>query len=174
MSPRSSFPPPAATLRPVGEAVMSADGVYRYVLRREWGPGPMVTWIMLNPSTADANTDDATIRTIMGFSRRWGMGNLAVVNLYAFRSRDPKALVGAEDPVGPDNWVVVDHWMMEADVVVVGWGAHAMPGMAEQVATLRRLAALGGVELQCIGTNANGSPMHPLMRSHSLPLVPWS
>ena len=62
--------------------------------------------IMLNPSTADADQDDSTIRRLIGFAKRWGNGVLNVVNLYAYRSTDRGALINVSDPVGPDN----DHW----------------------------------------------------------------
>lgn len=41
---------------------MSEDGRYRYRLWRQWDRGPVMAWIMLNPSTADAHTDDPTTR----------------------------------------------------------------------------------------------------------------
>lgn len=50
----------------IGNATMSADGLYRYVLWRQWAEGPRnATFIMLNPSTANATEDDATIRRCM-------------------------------------------------------------------------------------------------------------
>ena len=44
-------------------AVLSPCGRYRYTLERAWAPNPRyLMWVMLNPSTADATQDDATIR----------------------------------------------------------------------------------------------------------------
>lgn len=74
-------------------AVVSDCGRYRYRLDRIWDTAlPAVTFIMLNPSTADASNDDATIRRLAGtngFARRWGCGALIVVNLYAWRATTP-------------------------------------------------------------------------------------
>lgn len=93
-----------------GEATFSGCGRYRYRLTRELngalfaGSGRAITFIMLNPSTADANADDPTIRRCKGFARGWGYGRLIIVNLFAFRATDPrdmwKAHEGGVDIVG--------------------------------------------------------------------------
>ena len=77
--------------------------VYRYLLTRRWGTVPAMVWIMLNPSTADAFAEDPTIRRCLIFAHREGCGGLTVVNLFALRSTDPKALTRHPDPVGPAN-----------------------------------------------------------------------
>ncbi|MDB5297796.1 MAG: hypothetical protein JWO31_3779 [Phycisphaerales bacterium] len=72
-------------------AVLSPCERYRYVLHRWWDESkPAVCWLMLNPSTADAATDDPTIRKCCGFARAWGAGGIAVVNLFALRATDPR------------------------------------------------------------------------------------
>jgi hypothetical protein len=58
----------------MNEAQISADGKYRYLLTRLFGSGPTTTFIMLNPSTANAVQNDPTIRKCMVFARRWGCG----------------------------------------------------------------------------------------------------
>lgn len=84
-------------------AVLSPCGRYRYELTRRWAPGPLVGWVMLNPSRADAHTDDPTVRRCVGFAHRWGYGGLIIRNLYALRATDPAALADHLDPVGPDT-----------------------------------------------------------------------
>jgi hypothetical protein len=155
-------------------AVLSTCGRYRYALRRSWAPGPMMTWVMLNPSTADATVNDPTIRTLISFGRAWGMGSLAVVNLFAWRATKPRDLLGVEDPVGPENAAAIARWVDLAHLVMVGWGNG--PGgrrmddlMAQAVASL----VATGHRLECLGTNANGSPWHPLFRSPTLRPQPW-
>lgn len=160
-------------------AVLSGCGRYRYELRRVWDPtGPLLEWIMLNPSTADASVDDPTIRRIAGseknpgFARRWGYGGIVVRNLFAFRATNPGALLaiwegslsggdyhgGADDlgpAIGPENFEYLAR--TDADCTIAAWGAHA--------ATLEWWAAGHRIErrnLFCLGTNANGSPKHPL------------
>src|SRR4051812_26865304 len=106
-------------------AVISACGRYRYLLTRQVGPGPRAaTFIMLNPSTADATKDDPTIRRCIGFARQWGCGRLSVLNLFAFRATDPAAMKRADDPVGPENKDWFERILTDAGEgrVVCGWG----------------------------------------------------
>ena len=85
-------------------AVISHDDKYRYQLSRIWDEEkPMVLFIMLNPSTADADVDDPTIRRVVNFAKSWGYGGVFVGNLYAFRSTDPKVLRYIDDPIGEEN-----------------------------------------------------------------------
>jgi len=74
-------------------AVMSACRKYRYRLWRIWDDSkPKVLWIMLNPSMADENENDATIKKIIRFSKSWGYGGIYVGNMFSFRATDPKQL----------------------------------------------------------------------------------
>jgi hypothetical protein len=104
-------------------AVISQDNKYRYQLSRIWDEEkPKVLFIMLNPSTADADKDDPTIRKIVKFSQSWGYGGVYVGNLYAFRSTDPKALRHTHDPVGEDNIEHITKLIGLTDIVVYAWG----------------------------------------------------
>jgi hypothetical protein len=134
---------------------------YRYRLWRTVDPEQRrrILWIMLNPSTADVVKDDPTIRRVLDFSGSWGFGRVEVVNLYALRSTDPRALWSAADPVGPHNDAAILAAAREADVVMGAWGAHAKPA---RVAWVGNLVLGVGVTLACLGTTKNGMPRHPL------------
>jgi hypothetical protein len=154
-------------------AVLSADGLYRYRLWRIVGSEfKRVVVVMLNPSTADAEVDDPTIRRCVAFARREGCGRLDVVNLYGFRATDPKALRGVEDPIGPAN---DEHILAASDaahLVVVAWGADAGPVVGRDDAVVHLLRDRGAVH--CLGTTAKGAPRHPLYLRADAPLAPWS
>lgn len=153
-------------------AVISGDGLYRYRLERRWAPGFTACWVMLNPSTADADTDDPTLRRIQGFSRRMGFGRAVVVNLYAYRATEPRDLWRAVDPVGPDN----DEHLRDAlagHEVVVAWGAHARPDRVARFLQIHRDAP-GAGRLHALALTSAGQPRHPLYLRGDLTPKPWS
>lgn len=159
-----------------GSAVISACGYYRYRLERTLpaGSGTMV-WLMLNPSTADAEQDDPTIRKCLGFAQALGFARIVVVNLFAWRSTDPAGLADARDPVGPENDDAIRAAVREADVVVCAWGAHGARFVA-RVQHVRRLLQDAGVHPVCYGLTKGKRPQpkHPLMLAYTTPLEPYT
>lgn len=153
-------------------AVISECGRYRYRLWREpegEPEGPAAVFLMLNPSTADADQDDPTIRRCRAFARQWGCNGLVVVNLYAFRSVSPKAMVTAPDPVGPLNDVYLERECSRQDVICA-WGRH---GGAERVASVLELLKRVEARTFCLGVNMDGSPKHPLYLKSDSVLQPY-
>jgi hypothetical protein len=156
-------------------AVISPCGTYRYRLTRfAESLTPMKStalFVMLNPSTADAQLDDPTIRRCLGFAKLWGCNGLAVANLYALRSTNPEALWSHPDPVGPENDGYLWNFALECCDVVCAWGSNAKPERAARVASIMLDA---GARLWCLGTTKHGSPRHPLYVRADQPLVEWS
>ena len=100
-------------------AEISSCEQYRYRLGRLWDEDlPGCLWIMLNPSKADADIDDQTIKQCIGFSKGLGNGSLLVGNLYAWRTTYPRELYRADDPVGPENDWYLRTMLAEADRVI--------------------------------------------------------
>src|SRR5688500_10998560 len=106
-------------------AIISPDGTYRYRLEREGAGDGATAIIMVNPSTADAEKDDATIRKLKGFGERYQWGKLIVGNLFAYRSTDVRELATAADPVGPDNGYRLAEIFLDAERCVFAWGPMA-------------------------------------------------
>ena len=149
-------------------AILSADRKYRYVLTRIWDETkPTVVFIGLNPSTADEEVDDKTIRKCIGYAKRWGYGTLIMVNLFAFRSTDPSMLKRVEDPVGPDNDSYIQKCVSESNLVIACWGNHGK--------LLNRDKVLMGSlpNLVCLKRNKNGTPHHPLYLSKDITPMPY-
>lgn len=160
----------------IREATLSEDRRYRYVLTRRWGNKPSgVTWIMLNPSTADAEVDDPTIRRCTSFTQRFGFDALVVVNCFAYRATDPAELldVGAETAMGPDNGEWVRKACHQGSLIVAAWGA-LKPPLDVCARDIAKIIKGGGYSLKCLGKTKDGSPRHPLYVRADAPLVDWS
>ena len=101
---------------------------------------PRVAFIILNPSTADAQVDVPTIRRCVGFARSWhdgAYGGIDVVNLYAFRTAYPRELFAYHgDPVGADNDSILKAVAEESGMVIAAWGARAKADRVRQVCAL--------------------------------------
>lgn len=142
---------------------------YRYSLQRVWSPNQRrVLIIGLNPSTADHQQDDPTIRRCIKFAQEWGYGELYMGNLFAYRSTDPAMLKVVEDPVGPAN----DEWLARlaerSDLVVAAWGNEgAYLNRSSQVREM-----LGPMSV--LKLNQSGEPAHPLYLRANLQPKPWS
>lgn len=140
-------------------ARISECGRYRYSLERLWtSANPLITWIMLNPSTADADKDDPTIRRCMDFSRSWGFAGMVVVNLFAWRATDPADMKRAVHPVGPANDAEIMYFARNSEAIVAAWGTHG----AYQERGKRVLAMLDGFRVSALGLTSGGFPLHPL------------
>ena len=155
---------------------MSQCGRYRYRLDRQIGMvGPVYAFFGINPSTADAEVDDATVRKWIGFSKRWGASRFIVGNVFAYRARDVSKLAGLADPHGPENNKYLEQIIAEADVLVPCWGAvtkvpEPLRLSFEQVmGTL----AMSNKPVQHLGLTKAGNPRHPLMLSYKTPLQDW-
>lgn len=157
------------------QVAFSSDRHYRYWLQRCWNPDlPRLLFVGLNPSSADADRDDPTLRRLMGFARVWGFGQLDVVNLFALCSVSPALLRRSKDPVGEDN----DQWLKshlmrlrsglrgcprESDALLVGWGnGGCWRQRDQQVLDLIAEDLQPEVRLLALGFTASGQPRHPL------------
>ncbi len=152
-------------------ACISECGLYRYWLSRMWGDGlPYITWIMLNPSKADATKDDPTIRKIVAFSKKWGYGGIYVANLFAFRATDPKKMKLADDPIGSENnRHIVD--VSSNRMVVAAWGTNGTyKGRDREVIDIIYIHCY---KLKCLGITKAGHPKHPLYVPNNTELIPF-
>lgn len=150
-----------------GTADLSDDGLYRYRLTRRWGDGENVaTFIMLNPSTADADLDDPTIRRCVGFAKREGCDALQVVNLFAYRATTPAVLRTVADPVGSENDEYLRRAIDSPGLRIAAWGVH---GRADRIVVVKS----AGAALHALGTTKDGHPRHPLYVRRDAPLLQW-
>lgn len=159
-------------------AVISDCGRWRYRLERRLTSGNPLRLgaLMVNPSDADHEQDDPTIRRWYGFADRLGYGIVDVANLFAQRTPDVHAL--DKNPYlasGPENDKHLVAMMNEADLLIVGWGPMSKlhPGLRGRWKDVVKLAAAENKTLYCLGTAKDGHPRHPLMLAADAPLIKW-
>lgn len=157
-------------------AIISDCGRYRYRLERDVQmDGKVFAFFGVNPSTADATVDDATVRKWRGFTKVNGGRRFIVGNVFAFRATDVRALAGIEDPFGDD---IGDHTtgiINDADILVPCWGntIKVPPKLQFAFDVLMDALVSSGKPVVHFGLTKAGDPKHPLMLGYDTPLVPW-
>lgn len=174
-------------LPPRRGATISPCGRYRYDLWRAWSdqdpcgwPWHPMNYVMLNPSTADAAIDDATIRSCLRIARHvgCGYGGIVVTNLYPYRSTDRLAMLASPDRFGdlgesPPHLRNDDHIVTHASraaIVVCAWGADAEQAVANRVLDM---LLKEGIQPYCLGKTKDGHPKHPLYLPTDVKLEPY-
>lgn len=150
-------------------AQISTCGKFRWMLYRRMktatdeAAGRVILWLMLNPSIADAEIDDPTIKRVMAFSLLWGFGQVYVGNVFGYRATSPRVLQGIQDPVGFANRTYLKTMASFAEKTVCAWGAYHLAGDPYNVyAANAYVAAKSRNGMWCLGLTQNGSPRHPL------------
>lgn len=154
-------------------AAFSPCRLYRYSLTMETdSDGPPGVFVMLNPSTADAEQLDPTLRRCRNFAAEFGWGRLTICNLFAFRATDPKRMKAAAEPIGRMNDEVIAATVTAAEGrVLVGWGVHGSHrGRSDSLLASIRAA---GIEPLALGVTKSGQPRHPLYLPKGLRPLPY-
>ena len=154
-------------------ATLSDCGRYRYLLERHWGNGTACVFVGLNPSTATAETDDATIRKCAALAKAWGFSGMTMANLFAVRCRYPKVLSTHQDPVGPANDRFLLPAIEQAHTMVAMWGNHGLKSYGQSTRRDQYILSLRD-DWQCVGITNQGAPRHPLYVASSSTLVKFT
>ena len=142
-------------------AIFSPCQTYRYSLTRIWNVKKKpVLFIGLNPSTADENNDDPTIRKCMHYAYQWGFGGLIMVNLFAFRATLPNDLKKSKFPIGKNNNQFIINATQKSEMTIVAWGNDGqLYGRDKEVLKLISNPI-------CLNINNTGQPAHPLYQKN--------
>lgn len=154
-------------LPPAGTARFSPCGLYRYELTRHIGDGGILNVIGCNPSKAGAEENDATVTRLIERAHRLGFGTLVVTNAFAFVATYFRDLKKADDPVGPENDLVILNEARRADMVLCAWGA-SLATYQHRGEKVRRLLTGADVPLWALQVSDNGEPWHVLYLPYSL------
>ncbi|ERG96186.1 DUF1643 domain-containing protein [Haloquadratum walsbyi] len=161
---------PAAPTDVMREAVITENGDYRYRLDRVWdSTAPTMAFVLVNPSRADAESDDQTTTRCMTYANGMGFGHVIIGNLFALRSTDPTVMKSHSTPVGPKNDEYLQDICRESDRVVAGWGIHGT--ISERG---REVTAALDADWYAITTTTDGHPAHPSRTPYDTTLEPFS
>lgn len=130
------------------------------MLKRSWGDGELAVFIMLNPSTADGERDDPTIRRCMSFAKEWRLDGIAVINLFQFRATDPKKLLNGHILNPPDADEEFHSAATYSDTLIAAWGSvhKRLRWRADEVRQLVKKRK----PLYYLAKTSKGDPRHPL------------
>ncbi|MBW8001714.1 MAG: DUF1643 domain-containing protein [Planctomycetes bacterium] len=149
-------------------AIFSRDREYRYTLWRLWDSNKgYAMFICLNPSTADEESDDNTVRRCVGYAKKWGYGGVCIANLFAFRATKPRKMKAAKDPIGPKNDSWIKFLAIRAGVVVAAWGCNG--GFKGRDTEVRNIIP----RLHYLVFTKDGHPSHPLFLKKGLQPKEW-
>lgn len=150
-------------------AIISECGRYRFQLWRIWDETkPKVLFIMHNPSTADAEKDDPTIRRCIGFARAWGYGGIYVGNLFPYRATDPTDLlkVPYEELIPTENYLHRLEMIEKCDLYILAYGNPVVHHIGIGMSDFHNWQALKLTKA--------GNPCHPLYLKADLKPFPFA
>lgn len=165
------------------ETTFSPCRKYRYTLWRCTACGsqkcnhwqqlvPFVQFIGLNPSKADENINDPTVRRCINFAASWGYGAMCMTNAFAFRATDPKDMLAESSPWGDEN----DYWLLQiglrADKIILAWGntGFHLNRHGSVIGTMQNHGL--GSKLHHLGLTNSNAPKHPLYLKSTLKPIP--
>jgi len=157
-------------VNPYNESMMqrSADMVegYRFKLSRIWEPTKdKILFIMINPSTANANEDDRTIKALLEITKKWrGYGGFYVGNLYPHITPRPADLrcIAFPPDIRLKNEKSIEEMASECSIVIYAWGTKGPDEKQREPEWLRKIMDR---DVCCIGLSVKGVPKHPNQRA---------
>lgn len=150
-------------------------GLHRLILTREWGTCQrLAVCIGLNPSIADHVSDDPTIKAMYGHCDAWDRERLVMINLFTLVATEPKDMLKHHEPEVAGHsevWQTLFEKPEPKLLVVAAWGAHGV--LNDQDKKAMAWLNYWNIKPACLGTNANGTPKHPLYIRRGEPLIPY-
>lgn len=156
------------------DAVFSSCGRYRQVLTRQWDSHlPWIMFVGMNPSTADHDHDDPTVRKECAYARAWGYGGIIKCNVMDYRCTDPKGLLAPDvTPCSDQNLIHIRQQLHQVQHVIAAWG-RLPPSLKTHAVAVESAVKSAGISMSCVGHNLDGSPKHPLYVKMNVKLSPY-
>lgn len=138
-------------------AEFSFDKTHRYRLWRIWDKSlPKCLCIGLNPSNANENKDDPTIRNLIKVLTKLGYGGFYMMNCWTYISSKPELI--KTNSMNSWNTELLGVTAYECKEVIFCWGNFKIikdSAKDEELSEMFKNA-------KCFSKNKNGSPMHPM------------
>jgi hypothetical protein len=83
-------------VRTLAGACFGPDRLERFALWRRWSDAPSLGFLLMNPSIADEDRLDQTLKRCASWATDLGYGGMEIVNVFPLVSTDPRGL-GAHD-----------------------------------------------------------------------------
>jgi hypothetical protein len=145
----------------VGAQFGGPNNQYRYVLMHRWSDGPIVGFMLMNPSIGDCQVMDPTIYKTSRIARRLGYSGQYILNVCGYRATNKARLLEVDDPVGPFNHDAIRTTAARCSVIVVGHGI--LPrGLQKHADAAVKLLVDNGYRLHVFKLTKGGVPQHPL------------
>jgi len=174
-------------------AVFSKDRRFRYLLEMQYGHSlyddirnKKAVVILKNPSAADSNAADSTIRKVETYIYHHldDVKQLSILNIFALRATDALELNqeyldhGEKEVVGPANDATIRTTVARADYVIVAWGNRSgiNPQLyGERIGKVKRLiSGVGpGKVFEVRSERETVQPLHGMMWGYNYGLVPY-
>jgi hypothetical protein len=152
---------------------MTGTQNHRTRLERAWlGSGRTLLWCCLNPSTAgEFSGDDASVRKMIGFTKRWGYSRMLLGNLYSYRATMPSDLINLlrlnleTEAIGAGNDEALVAMAADADSIVLAWGNIDVRCLSRAQYVMKNL--LADHTLLCIRLTRESYPAHPVREPYT-------
>jgi hypothetical protein len=155
---------------------LEKEPLYRYAFAQWWGagtPSRMVAWVLLNPAPGD--TDGRARPVLQGCldrARRWSFSGLVIVNLFAYRTRNPEEL-DPDSAEGPHNDASIRAVTEACGLTMTAWGDGTEEWRRHRAAmVLPMLRDPHCLEVAGKTLTRFGQPLHPLYKPLDAPRVP--
>ena len=154
----------------ISDAIFSLSKEYRYALWRIWDDSkPLVMFIGLNPSTANATEDDPTIKSVCRIAKNNGYGGIYMMNCFPYISSNPDGI--KRNPMSEEynnNMLIV--MSSKCKDVVFAWGNFDIVRKTCKDIELSTMFP----NAKALHINKNGSPKHPLYCKSDIQFVNYN
>ncbi|WP_026180181.1 DUF1643 domain-containing protein [Hahella ganghwensis] len=155
-------------------AGLSACRNHRYTLSRTWSDtGPLFGYFGINPSTADANIDDPTVRKWIGFTQHFGGRGFIVGNVFSYRTPNVRDLIPFANHENLTNDRHIEQIIEKVDVLVPCWGNQTkVPiDIRHHFDLLLDKLFDSGKPVKTFGLTKSGDPKHPARLGYDTTLI---